>query len=718
MKTVYSLPRLVLLLALCLGGLVPSLSATILPPTVVSVRAVVPETREPFCDPAICDAPVPAPGVFVFTRRGTDVARELYVSISFGGSASSGVDYPILPMWVMFRPGALTAELQVPATFDLLLEGDEFVVAQVLPDPTMGPIARYTVDPSQAVARVLIRDNGQVELPTVRIDATSRIAEETSAPLRRLALRGRLTVSRTGSLENPLSVFVHYGGTATAGADYGSLPWLVNIPAGTNSIDIDIAATPDDLAESIEFIDATLSECPPLTSPPMGIPCYQANIDPAHASARVFIRDDGITTATIALNAPRDGSSFLAGAPIRILATAIDLDGAITRVQFLDGETRIGESELLFIREPDPGTPIQHEFLWDGAAVGAHAISAVGLNAAGERVISPVANIRVMTGLPVVSIEATVPETREPSPTIRVIPGKFTLRRAGDTSRLLRVWMRYSGTATSGLDYLTLPGVVEFPIGSDSVELQVGALEDAIVEGDETVVAQIVPSPLAIAPDHQIDPVRNAARVVIHDSTEIPPTEPVVTITAVDGFAREGANAAGLRDPAVFAIARTGPTNNPLVVHLAVAGTASNGVDYDEIGGTIEIPAGERRARLVVWPKDDRNVEGIETVIVGLVQIHSILPSYRVGFPGRAAAIIVDNDRVRPPCLWLPDGLFNLCVPVPVEHCYRVEVTRDFKEWTPLCTLPVTEGSVHFVDPDAPERPRGFYRLVPVPCEP
>ena len=88
-----------------------------------------------------------------------------------------------------------------------------------------------------------------------------------------------------------------------------------------------------------------------------------------------------------------------------------------------------------------------------------------------------------------------------------------------------------------------------------------------------------------------------------------------------------------------------------------------------------------------------------------------------MGRPGRAAAIIVDNDLLRPPSLRLPDGLFNLCVPVEMYRCFRVEGTRDFKEWTPLCTVPVNEGAAHYVDPDAPGEPRQFYRLVPVACD-
>lgn len=718
MKTSSLLRNLLAFTTLMTTVLPGALVGQILPgPATISIRARVPETREPFCDPMICDAAPPPPGVFVLSRRGGDPTRELGVMVGFGGSASNGVDYAELPTWVVFRAGAFTAELFVEATYDLKPEGDELVVAQILPDPTMGPLARYTVDLAQSAARVIIHDNEPPPPATVRIDATSRIAEETSAPLRRLALRGRFTISRTGPVDNAQPIFVHYSGSATPGVDYPPLPWLVTIPAGSNSVDIVIEPKPDEVTEPIEIIEATLSECPPLTNPPMGIPCYMANIDPAHASARVFIRDDGITTATIALLAPRDGSSFLAGQPIRIAAQAIDLEGAITHLDFYDGDTKIGESSIFFIREPDPGTPIDHEFIWNGAAAGPHEVYAVGVNAAGEKVLSPAARITVGTGLPVVSIEATRAETSEPSPTIRIIPGLFTLRRTGDTGRALRVWMRYDGTATSDVDYSALPPVVEFPAGSASVELLVGALEDQLVEGDETVVAQIVPSPLAVVADHQIDPARNIARVVIHDSTTPPPVEPVVSIVATDAFAREGANSAGLADTATFVVRRTGPTNEPLTVHITVRGTASNGVDYLTIPGDITIRAGQRRAEIRVVPVDDRIPENIETVVVGLVQIYSILPSYTVGVPGRAAAIIVDNDRVRPPCLRLPDGLFNLCVPAPIDPCFRVEITHDFKDWTPLCTIPVNDGVVHYVDPDAPERPRGFYRLVPVPCE-
>lgn len=809
---------------------------------VVSIRASASETREPYCDPAICDAALPAPGVFIVTRRGGDLARELFVSMGYAGTAVGGSDYPALPSFVSFRAGEESVELFAVAAYDLIPEGDETVVAQVQPDPTMGPVERYRVDPAQSTARVIIHDNEAPTAPVVSIEATSPIAEESSFPYPRLALPGRFTISRTGSTEHGLPVFVHYAGTAAPGVDYPFLPWLVTIPAGTNRIEIEVVPTTDAVPEPIETVEATLSECPPPTDPPLGIPCYLVNIDPAHASARVFIRDDGVTTASLAITAPVTGAEFREGTPIPIAATAIDLDGAITHVEFFDGELKIGDSTILFIREPDPGTPIYHEFEWRGAPAGLHALTTRALNAAGNAVTSAPVRIRVGDGLPVVSIEATVTETTEPSLTTRFRPGVFTLRRTGIASQPLQVWMRYGGTATSGTDYTAPPSVVEFPAGATSVEVLVNPLDDELAEDDETVIAEIMPSLLAIPPTYRIDPVANQARVIIHDNdvptlpvvsiratqpytaepcpvclvapgvftlsrrggdltralgvrlqyggsalprldyiplpewVEIPagreslelfvaavfddlaegdetvvvalqpdpspgpmeryridsatavarvvihdrtpPTLPLITIVAIDPTAREGTNSSGGLNTATFLVNRVGATNQPLEIFFNTSGTASNGEDYAAIASPLTIPAGQRSARIVIRPTDDNRPEPVETVVVTLREDDAAVPRYVLGRPRRAAAIILDNDHLRPPCVLLPDGLFNVCVPLGPNHCFRVESTQDFKVWTPLCTLPADDGMAHYVDPDAPASPVKFYRMVPVACEP
>jgi hypothetical protein len=131
------------------------------------------------------------------------------------------------------------------------------------------------------------------------------------------------------------------------------------------------------------------------------------------------------------------------------------------------------------------------------------------------------------------------------------------------------------------------------------------------------------------------------------------------------------------------------------------------------IPNTATIPAGRRGVRIVITPEDDRRPEPIETVILRLEQS----AFYNVGFPGRAGAIIVDNDRERPGPCRLGDGTFHARIDHAGVRCYRLEFSRDLREWRPICTNLVGDDGIHFVDPDAADEGRGFYRTIEVPEE-
>jgi fibronectin type 3 domain-containing protein len=60
-------------------------------------------------------------------------------------------------------------------------------------------------------------------------------------------------------------------------------------------------------------------------------------------------------------------------------------------------------------------------------------------------------------------------------------------------------------------------------------------------------------------------------------------------------------------------------TGGDLLVNYAIGGTATNGVDYDSLDGTILIPDGEATVQLIVSPFDDTLPEGNETVSVTLL---------------------------------------------------------------------------------------------------
>jgi len=73
----------------------------------------------------------------------------------------------------------------------------------------------------------------------------------------------------------------------------------------------------------------------------------------------------------------------------------------------------------------------------------------------------------------------------------------------------------------------------------------------------------------------------------------------------------------------------------------------------------------------------------------------------------------------RPPYPWpprptlLPDRCFHITSAGPDGAWIRVECTSDLRNWTPICTNQVFNGSLDFVDPDAQQNQVRFYRAVP-----
>ena len=541
--------------------------------------------------------------------------------------------------------------------------------------------------------------------PVVHIEATQRIAEETSFPLRRLPLRGEFTISRTGPTNEPLSVFVHYSGTATPGADYPRVPWLVEIPAGVSSTRIEIVPEVDEIPEGIETLTAMLSHCPPLTDPPLGAPCFGGfKIDPAQERATVFIRDDGITQASLTITNPRDGANFRLGETILIEAVAIHLEGYISRVEFWAGEQQIGVSEIVFIRAPDPGTPIHHGFEWREAASGPHVLTARA------------------------GVEGAVLRSR---------PVHITVGPAGNQLPTVAITAPADGTIFPPDTNIEIIAEVRDP---DGYVPKVEFFADGRKIGERIIVFIRPPDPgqpqrFSFVWQHPT-PGRHAltARATDDDgeSTVSAPVEilvtppdmlPIVTVVARDPFAVEPTSASAL-NTAMFRIRRFGPTNDWLPVTFSLQGTALGGVDYESFSGGVVIPPGKRSVTVTVRPLPDNVAEGIETVILRLEDPPPVgplpevrPPGYRVGFPRRAVALISDRPFVQPPrgvrCVPLAGGWLYVCFAAETGQHFRVEATSDFGIWETVFDSVAADGMLHFVEEDAANFPHRFYRLAP-----
>jgi hypothetical protein len=221
---------------------------------------------------------------------------------------------------------------------------------------------------------------------------------------------------------------------------------------------------------------------------------------------------------------------------------------------------------------------------------------------------------------PTVTVNATDSAASEPADT-----GTFTFTRTGSTAAALTVNYSASGTATSGSDYTSLGTSVTIPVGSTSATRTVTPIDDAAIEGSETVLAT-----LAVGSGYTIGS-PSAATVTITDNDVALPT---VAVTTTDNAAAEPA-ATG-----TFTFTRTGSTAAALTVNYAVSGTATSGSDYTSLGTSVTIPAGSASATRTVTPVDDVTAESAETVILSL----SANAAYSIGSPSGDTVTITDND--------------------------------------------------------------------------
>jgi hypothetical protein len=549
---------------------------------------------------------------------------------------------------------------------------------------------------------VHITVDGGPALPVVRIEATGRIAEETSDPLDRLRLIGEFTISRTGPTDQPLSVFVHYSGTATPGVDYPHLPWSVTIPQGAVSTNVRVEPIPDGVREGIETLVATVSDCPPDTDPPLGMPCVGGfEIDPAHEQANVFIRDDGRTQASLVIRRPAEGAAFPAGETIPIEAIAIDLESYIGRVEFWDGDKLIGVSALDFFRAPDPGTPIRHWFEWRDATPGAHALMARAQRDDGTPVVSVPVHITV------------TPEVSQPPRIAITHPTAGAQFPLGTPIEIIAETVDPDGY---------VPLVEFFADGRKIGERRIVFIRPPDPGQPQTftfVWRWPMPGPHVLTARATDDDGDTAWSAPVEIRVTPPDLLPIVRVIARDPWAVEPQPDMAL-NTAAFRIRRFGPTNAPLVVAYSLHGTAVNGVDYEALSGLATIPAGERSVDVIVKPLADDLAEGVETVVLRLEDILATdPPTYRVGFPRRAVALISDHPQphatARAGCLRLPDGLLSVCFGAETGSAFRIEGSTDLRNWETVSEALALDGAVYFVDDEVGGLERRFYRLASDP---
>ena len=368
--------------------------------------------------------------------------------------------------------------------------------------------------------------------PTVALEATEPETTEPSPDAR--VKPAVIQLSRTEPVAEPLRVLCVLEGTAELNRDYRFDPEpeivpdaagaLFTLAAGMRVLEIQVVPLEDNLVEGDETVilrlDAALFPWPP---------GYFVNA--RHAEAKVVIHDavhPPPPDASLVITEPQDGAWFPRGTPILIKATAIDPAGYLPRVEFLADGERIGVSEINFIVAPDPGTPIEHEFLWTEAPPGRHELVVQTATSAGVLLRSDPVPIHVSEDPPFeqVMLEVTTldPVATEPAADAEPDNALFLIQRvAGPLDVGLTAFYRLSGRAENGLDYEELSGEVRLEPGERAAEVVVVPLPDDLDEGEEALILQLLTPPcIAIFPPppdcYGVGP-QDTARAGIRDAT-------------------------------------------------------------------------------------------------------------------------------------------------------------------------------------------------------
>jgi hypothetical protein len=558
------------------------------------------------------------------------------------------------------------------------------------------------IGPSGVSAPVWIAVYDQ-QVQVVTIEATDAVASEPGVLT--VIDNAEFTVRRTGGASRPLTVFYRIQGTAENGTDYERLTGTVTLGEDENWATISVNALRDERVEGDETVLLTLL---PAILPPGGPtdPVSEGRwfyVLGTPASARAVIRDANAPAnlpPSVRIAEPREGWVFTNPPALRLHASAQDRDGRVVGVEFFANDVKLGDGTRLI--DVAPGV-YGFGLVWTNPPPGAYALTARATDDDGATAFSAPVHIKVLANDQPPRVEIARPHQGE---TFQVPADVPIVVQATDPDGWVPLVEFFADGVKIGEQHIAF--IVAPPPG----ETQVFSMTwSNVPPGTHVLTARATD-------DGGLTGTSPRVSILVIEQNQ----PPVVSVWATDPFAQEKPMN-GQTNIATFRIQRTGKTNEALSVWYSLQGTAENGKDYVAIPGSgrewgiLEIPAGRRSARLSIQPINDDLPEGIETVILKLEPSPTLGPiePYRVGLPGRAAAVITDDDsQIRPPVHCLADGAFHVTVPGQTGLVYRLERSDNLQDWVTVADGVALDGRFHYVDPAPNGAGQRFYRVRPM----
>ncbi|MES2658842.1 MAG: Calx-beta domain-containing protein [Verrucomicrobiota bacterium] len=632
---------------------------------VVSVAATDPDAMESPADP----------GVFTFTRSGSTTAP-LDLSVNWQGAAINGIDYTALPSTVTIPTNQSTTTVTVNPLDDSIAEPVKDVTATINPAPNnwvrlVRSGTLITGYRSTDGVTWTVQGSGNVSMPgtvLVGLAVSSNSGLVATASFDNLSLNGVPVSGLTGADIGAAGLggnTLEVGGGFSVRGSGGDLNGPVDSCHFSNMVlagDGDIRGRITGLSTETVWTKAGLMIRETTAA---GSKYGFMGIGGGADLYDFQFRDttDG-ATSVVPVNAINTGAPYVCDMAARAASVALsdnDQPPSVS-VSAVDGsasETGPHSGVFLISRTGSTAVPLKVYYGLSGSAL--HGTDYAALT--GEVIIpagtasAPVVITTYDDGIaePTETVTLVVTtfngaytvgsffsgtlsiQDNDNAPVVSVRPayngaegggnGAFYFRSVGSGGGSGSVVVNYtvSGTATAGSDYTAMSGTVTVPTnGYSDVLVPVPVLHDALAEATETVVVTITS-----ASGYQVSN-DGSAPVLIYDN------DSGATLAAVSPYldvpTESGTQGA-------FFIYRNN-TTGALPVNYTLSGSATNGVDYAALSGTLVIPDGEYGSILWIAPVDDSLAEGSETVIV------SIAPGsgYGATVPTSGALTITDNE--------------------------------------------------------------------------
>ena len=380
-----------------------------------------------------------------------------------------GLDYTLVPGVLTFAPGVGTQSVSIAISNDSIPEPDEpvMIILRNAWGARLGAATQFTLD--------LVDDDAAPAQPYVGFAATGSSAAEAS---------GVALVPVTLSVPATVAASVDYfvaAGTAVAGADVVVSNGTLNFAVGDTVKFVPVSLLDDAVIEGTKTVLLTLSNAVGLgfntqtnhtltilddDSPVVTITSTDTNAAETGDTALVTLLRAGPTNNALTVNLSRTGTATAGTDYTGINTTAV---------------MPAGVSNLTLTL-----TPVQ-----DATAEGTETAIITVTAGVGYSVGTPssVTNFIADDDRNTVTLTADGPLALEGGTN-----GTLTLTRTGATNASLNVGLTVSGTATSGSDYTNTPSsitTVTLAIGQATRTILIHPINDAITEGDETVLVQI-----------------------------------------------------------------------------------------------------------------------------------------------------------------------------------------------------------------------------------